>query len=182
MGKRQKSGRLLISQRGSGLWDSIANATGSVLNKAIDLLPVELHAPGYKFCGPGTRLKERLARGDKPINKLDEYCRDHDIAYSQSGGDSGKRAAADRILADRAWERVKAADSGLKERSLAYVVTNLMKVKSHLGGGMRRRKSTRKRKQRRQRRVNTGLGGRGLYLRPYKPQTGSGHRRRKKNK
>lgn len=37
---------------------------GSIVNKSIDLLPVELHIPGYQYCGPGTKLKKRLARGE----------------------------------------------------------------------------------------------------------------------
>lgn len=38
-----------------------------LLNKLIDWLPIELHVPGTNFTGPGTKLKERLARGDKPV-------------------------------------------------------------------------------------------------------------------
>ena len=36
----------------------------------------------YSFAGPGTKLKERLARGDRGINSLDELARSHDIAYA----------------------------------------------------------------------------------------------------
>ena len=42
-----------------------------LVNSIIDKLPVELHIPGYQYCGPGTKLKERLARGDPGINPLD---------------------------------------------------------------------------------------------------------------
>ncbi|KYN10235.1 hypothetical protein ALC57_17633, partial [Trachymyrmex cornetzi] len=38
----------------------------------------ELHIPGYQFCGPGTRLEKRLARGDRDINPLDAACREHE--------------------------------------------------------------------------------------------------------
>ena len=54
------------------------------LNTAINKLPFEVHVPGYQFCGPGTNLKKRLARGDKGINPLDSACRTHDIAYENS--------------------------------------------------------------------------------------------------
>ena len=57
----------------------------------------EFHLPGYNFCGPGTRLDQRIARGDKPINELDGCCMVHDIVYS-STKDSSKRVAADRKL------------------------------------------------------------------------------------
>ena len=39
----------------------------------------------YNYCGPGTKLEERLNSGDPkyrdPINKLDAICQQHDIAY-----------------------------------------------------------------------------------------------------
>lgn len=58
--------------RGSGLLTTLGKAAGAVINKAIDLLPVEIHAPGnYQYCGPGTDLAKRLPRGDPGINKLD---------------------------------------------------------------------------------------------------------------
>ncbi|KAK9754610.1 hypothetical protein QE152_g1138 [Popillia japonica] len=37
---------------------------GGVLNSLINNLPVELHLPGYQYCGPGTKLQKRIARGD----------------------------------------------------------------------------------------------------------------------
>jgi len=43
----------------------------SLLNRAINTLPFELHILGYQFCGPGTHLEKRLARGDQGINPLD---------------------------------------------------------------------------------------------------------------
>ena len=30
-------------------------SVSSLINRAVDVLPVELHLPGYRFCGPGTR-------------------------------------------------------------------------------------------------------------------------------
>ena len=46
--------------RGSGLISSLANAAGTVVNRAIDYLPVEIHVPGYQYCGPGTDLKTKI--------------------------------------------------------------------------------------------------------------------------
>jgi len=115
-----------------------------LLNRAINALPVELHIPGYQFCGPGTRLRERLARGDRGINPLDAACREHDIAYSRSK-ELEDRHAADRVLADRARNRIVARDSTLGERAAATAVWVAMKVKTKLGMGMRK---TAKRKKR----------------------------------
>lgn len=150
----------------------VSGVAGTVVNKAVDLLPVELHLPGgYRYCGPGTKLKERLARGDPGINKLDEACKEHDIAYSKYK-DNRHRSTADSLLADRAWARVKSSDASLGERAAAWAVTNAMKVKAKLGGGVRRgkKRGDRKKKNKTQ--------GKGYYLRPYK---GSGIRKKKRS-
>lgn len=106
-----------------------------ILNTLISHLPMELHIPGgYRYCGPGTKLKERLARGDPPINKLDSYCKEHDIFYSQNS-DTASRNKADLQLANQAWERFKSSDASLGERAAAYAVTNIMKGKAKLGMG-----------------------------------------------
>ena len=41
----------------------------------------EKHIPGYNYCGPGTQVVDRLIRGDKGINDLDDACRAHDVEY-----------------------------------------------------------------------------------------------------
>ncbi|KAI8123405.1 Capsid protein VP1 [Lucilia cuprina] len=87
-----------------------------LVDKIINALPIELHLPGYQYCGPGTKLQQRLNRGDKGINQLDSACKEHDIAYFQ-----------------KAWERVLSKDSGLSEKSFAYLVANAMKAKRKLG-------------------------------------------------
>ena len=43
-------------KEGSGLVDDFL---GDVINKSIDLLPVESHIPG-NYCGTGTKLAKRL--------------------------------------------------------------------------------------------------------------------------
>lgn len=68
-----------------------------ILNKLINKLPVELHLPGYQYCGPGTKLQKRLARGDPGINQLDTACKEHDIAYSQNLDNIQARHATDKV-------------------------------------------------------------------------------------
>ena len=102
-----------------------------ILNTIIDHLPVSLHVPGYNYCGPGTKL-----RGQPAVNKLDEYCKQHDIFYSKTS-DTAARNKADLVLADQAWERVKSLDAGIGERAAAYAIVNAMKVKSKLGMGLK---------------------------------------------
>lgn len=148
----------------------------SVINKAVDLLPFEAHLPGYNYCGPGTKLQQRLARGDKGINGLDEACKIHDVAYSKYK-DSTRRSRADKELADRAWRRFKASDSSVGEKAAAWAVTTAMKAKSKLGGGGKRKKHTGRVKRRR-----TTPSGKGLYLRPYTTRGSGGKKKRKVTK
>lgn len=125
------SRRRIAERRGSG-----------ILNKLINKLPFEVHIPGYSYCGPGTKLAKRLARGDRGVNPLDAACRVHDIAYSQSN-DLSERHKADKILAEKAIERLKSRESGLGEKAAALAITGAMKTKLLTGMGHRRRKSRR---------------------------------------
>lgn len=105
-----------------------------LVNYLINKTPVELHLPGYSYCGVGTKLAKRLERGDLPVNKLDEACRLHDIAYDQNK-ELSDRHKADKLLQEAAWERVKSKDSKFKEKAAALLVAGTMKVKRKLGMG-----------------------------------------------
>lgn len=117
------------------------------INSLIDKLPFELHIPTYQYCGPGTNLKKRLARGDPGINPLDAACKQHDIAYSNSKDDND-RYLADTELQDKAVLRTFSKDASLSERATALGVATAMKAKrtvSKIGKGIGP-KSKRKRK------------------------------------
>jgi len=124
----------------------MSTSRSGLLNRAINALPFELHIPGYQFCGPGTRLTKRLARGDEGINPLDAACREHDIAYSRSNSDLTDRHTADKVLADKALGRVTARDSALSERAAAAAVWAAMKAKTKIGMGMKSKKKTTRKK------------------------------------
>lgn len=119
---------------------------GGLLDNTINSLPIEIHLPGYQFCGPGTKLEKRLKRGDSGINPLDAACRVHDISYSKNKNIT-KRHEADKILAEKAWSRVKASDSSLGEKTAAYFVTNAMKAKTKFGMGIKPNTSCLKKKK-----------------------------------
>lgn len=104
------------------------------LNNTINNLPVELHIPGYQYCGPGTHLEKRIARGDSGINPLDAACKEHDIAYEKHK-DIEKRHLADHILQEKAWQRVKSSNASFGEKVAAWTVTNAMKAKRKFGMG-----------------------------------------------
>lgn len=123
---------------------------GGILNSAINKIPFELHIPGYQYCGPGTNLKKRLSRGDPGINQLDQACKQHDITYSKFR-DGPERYEADKLLAQKAWSRVKSGDASVGERASAIAVTAAMKTKmglSKIGGKLRKLKPKMKKKKR----------------------------------
>ena len=107
-----------------------------MFNSLLKSLPVEVHIPGYHYCGPGTKLYKRLARGDPGVNGLDRACKDHDIAYSNSHDNFESRKIADSILAKKALERVIARDSSIGEKAAALGVATAMGAKRKLGMGL----------------------------------------------
>lgn len=117
-----------------------------VINTLINKLPFELHIPGYNFCGPGTRLAQRLARGDRGINELDEACKNHDIAYSNHP-DVRTRNIADRTLAAKAWQVAFKRANPLAERAVALGVASAMDVKARLGLGMKKKRRNKKKRK-----------------------------------
>lgn len=94
----------------------------------------------YQYCGPGTKLKKRLQKGDQGRNGLDKACKLHDIAYAENVS-SEKRREADKLLADDAWKRFKANDSSIGEKLSSLAVTGIMKAKTKLGLGIQTSKS-----------------------------------------
>lgn len=108
-----------------------------LINKLINNLPFELHLPGYNYCGPGTKLQQRLARGDKGINQLDEFCKEHDIAYNKSSN-LKERHKADIILLKMAKKRATASDSNMGEKIAADLVNKTMITKVSSGAGLKK--------------------------------------------
>lgn len=109
---------------------------GGLLNSVINNLPFELHLPGYNYCGPGTRLKERLLRGDKGINQLDEACMRHDIAYDNYDN-LEDRHKADLELLNMAKRRIRSKDAGRGEKIASWLVSKVMKSKIKHGAGVK---------------------------------------------
>ena len=105
-----------------------------------------MHIPEYQFCGPGTHLEKRLARGDRDINPLDAACREHDIAYSRSK-DLTKRHVDDKIFAENA-EWITAKNSTFGERTVAAAVWAAMKIKTKIGTDLKMKKKKKPTKKR----------------------------------
>ncbi|KAJ8917025.1 hypothetical protein NQ315_012943 [Exocentrus adspersus] len=130
-----------------------ARKSGSgILDSVINNLPVELHIPGYRFCGPGTKLAKRLSRGDVGINGLDEACKEHDIAYSREKN-LEQRHKADQNLGEKALKRFKSSNASIGEKAAALAVATAMKVKTKLGMGCVNEKTKKRRDVTKQARV-----------------------------
>jgi hypothetical protein len=68
----------------------------------------------FNYLGPSTNVDARLARGDKPINDLDSFAQEHDIAYNKIAKD----VKAKRIDRPEFVARVKKADEIFKEKAV----------------------------------------------------------------
>lgn len=109
---------------------------GGLVNSIINNLPFEVHLPGYNYCGPGTKLQKRLLRGDRGVNKLDEACMHHDIAYANHT-DLSHRHKADLQLLNMAKQRLKSKDAGKGEKLSSWLVSKVMKAKLKSGSGVK---------------------------------------------
>lgn len=109
---------------------------GGLVNNIINNLPFEVHLPGYNYCGPGTKLQKRLLRGDRGVNKLDEACMHHDIAYANHT-DLSHRHKADLQLLNMAKQRLKSKDAGKGEKLSSWLVSKVMKAKLKSGSGVK---------------------------------------------
>ena len=98
----------------------------------------------YDYCGPGTRLQERLNSNNPsirdPIIRLDRICQAHDIAYSQTGNDLAKKHKAYDVM-------VKAiGDIPFSQRPwFSTPVKYTMQAKTFQGLGVKRAKNGKRR-------------------------------------
>jgi len=121
----------------------MSTSRSGLLNRAINALSFELHIPGYHFCGLGTRLTKRLARGDEGINPLDAACREHTtLRYSRSHNLTN-RHAANKVFVDKVLASLREI---LSERAVAAAVWTAMKAKTKIGMDMKSKKKTTRKK------------------------------------
>ena len=68
------------------------------IQKLIEKTGKEFHWPKMNYLGPRTRLKERVRRGDRGVNRLDELAKIHDIDYSKAKNLNTTRAMCVKIV------------------------------------------------------------------------------------
>ena len=110
----------------------VKKQTGGDLVDVISSTIGEIHLPGHNFTGPGTKLQERLERGDKPVNRVDEISKKHDIAYSKNK-DKKSRHIADREMLQ---ELDEITNPTTREKIERAVVKPIIKTKLKLGLGV----------------------------------------------
>ena len=117
---------------------------GDIVSSVISKIPVELHlrtliGKKYSFCGPNTNLTERLNPDDtpkewsKPINKIDEVCLRHDLAYRDSDLGKGTRHDADKKMLE---ELNNLKDLNITEKLARAVIKPIIATKHKLGLGV----------------------------------------------
>ena len=116
----------------------LKNGINFILNKAP--LP-ELHllqgTKKYSFCGPGTKLHNRIKYDDQgnpieyitpPINELDRACSIHDIFYDKYS-DIPSRNISDKQLLDAADKVLNNPHSSWSEKWNSRIVKEIMNYK-----------------------------------------------------
>lgn len=102
--------------------------------------------PSYKYCSNfvGTKFIERLEKKIKPLNKLDDACKSHDIVYEYIKDDI-ERAKADLQLAKDAIKIWEDTSSSQQDKHDAMILAHAMayKVAPHHKGGVLQSETTR---------------------------------------
>ena len=113
---------------------------GSLLNKAINNLPVEMHLPGHNFTGPGTKLNKRLnpdltpKKWSKPINRIDKAAYHHDLCYLKNNDTATRNAVCDKNMLK---ELKGIYNPSIRERMERGLVSTLIGTKARFGMGLR---------------------------------------------
>ena len=116
---------------------------GSVLNKFINNLPVEMHLPGHNFTGPGTKLNKRLnpdltpKKWSKPINRVDKAAYNHDICYLKNTDTATRNAVCDKNMLK---ELKGIYNPTIRERMERGLVSSLIGTKARFGWGINKKK------------------------------------------
>ena len=112
---------------------------GSILNKMINNLPVEMHLLGHNFTGPGTKLNKRLnadltpKEWSKPINRIDKAAYHHDICYLKNNDTATRNNVCDKNMLQ---EMKNIYNPTLRERMERGLVSTLIGTKKRFGWGI----------------------------------------------
>ena len=121
-----------------------AQKGGSLLNKFINNLPVEMHLPGHNFTGPRTKLNKRLnsdltpKKWSKPINRVDKAAYHHDV-YLKNNDTATRNAVCDKNMLK---ELKGIYNPTIREKMERGLVSSLIGTKARFGWGVDRKKKS----------------------------------------
>ena len=123
-----------------------APAGGSLLNKTINNLPVEMHLLGHNFTGPGTKLNKRLnpdltpKKWSKPVNRVDKAAYHHDLCYLKNNDTTTRNAVCDKNMLK---ELKGIFNPTIREKMERGLVSSLIGTKARFGWGVGEKKKFR---------------------------------------
>ena len=137
-GRRILKGNCAICNTKKNIFISGGNMKkgGSILNKMINSLPVEMHLFGHNFTGPGTKLNKRLnsdltpKEWSKPINRIDKSAYHHDICYLKNTDTKTRNDVCDKNMLD---EMKSIQNPTIRERAERALVSSLIGTKKYFG-------------------------------------------------
>ena len=122
-----------------------ATKGGSLLNKVINNLPVEMHLLGHNFTGPGTKLNKRLnpdltpKEWSKPINRVDKAAYHHDVCYLKNNDTATRNEVYDKNMLK---ELKGIYNPTIRERMERGLVSSLIGTKARFGWGLNKKKAS----------------------------------------
>ena len=139
-GRNMKRGTCVIS--GTTKTQFIKAQEGrSLLNKAINNLPFEMHLPGHNFRGPGTKLKKRLnpdlnpRKWSKPVYRVEKAAYHRDICYLKNEDTASRNTVCDKNMLK---ELKGIYNPSLRERLDKSIVSKLIGTKVKFGKGVKK--------------------------------------------
>ena len=118
---------------------------GSLLNKVINNLPVEMHLLGHNYTGPGTKLNKRLnpdltpKEWSKPINRVDKAAYHLDVCYLKNNDTATRNEVCDKNMLKELKGINNPTIRGRMERGL---VSSLIGTKARFGWGLNKKKAS----------------------------------------
>ena len=122
-----------------------AQKGGSLLNKAINNLPFEMHLLGHNFTGPCTKLKKRLnpdltpKKWSEPVNRVDKAAYHRDLCYLKNNDTATRNAVCDENMLK---ELEDIYNPTLRERLDKSIVSKLIGTKVKFGMEVKKKKTT----------------------------------------
>ena len=119
-----------------------ARKGGSLLNKAINILPLKIHLPGHNFTGSGTNLKKQLnpdltpKKWSKPVYRVDKAAYHHDLCYLKNNDTATRNAVCDKNMLK---ELKGVYNPTLRERLDKSIVCKLIGTKVKFGMGVKKK-------------------------------------------